>query len=221
MRAASVTSADRPNHAGHRASHAQWAAVDWCARLRPAIWLHAARLTADAVQLRRHEPIDDAAALDVVWPDVSRSAAAALTARQACWGDLATAAHQHDDPGALEVLALMASIAWPSAVAAAGHLAIPAARAAGFPDPGRAMFRTFVVPDGPALGWDQAWDTARDAACLVTCRAVHELRSRTPSIWTAPSDQARTAVHEAIRRALAPVRIELTSAAVSWMESGR
>lgn len=221
MRAASVSTADRPGPAGHRASRAQWAAIDWCARLRPEVWLQAARLTADAEQLRRHEPIDDAAALDVVWSDVSRSAAAALTARQACWADLATTARQHDDPGSLEVLAVMASIAWPSAVAAAGHLVGPAARAAGFPDPGRAMFRAFVVPDGPTLGWDQAWDAARDAACLVTCRALHELGSRTPAIWTAPPDQAWTVVDNAIRRALVPVRTDLASSAVSWMEPGR
>lgn len=220
MTAAYVATADRPEPAGQRPSDAQWAAIDWCARLRPAIWLHAAGFVSDAEQLRRHRPVDGTAALDAIWPAVSRSAADALAARQGCWRELATAVRRTDEPAAVEVSVAMASIGWPSAVAAAGHLAVPATRFAGFPDPARVLFRTFTVTDEPGAQWDQAWDVPRDAACIVTCRALHGLLPTAFAIWTATPGRAWALMDEAIRRALAPVRTELTQAATRWMERG-
>jgi hypothetical protein len=219
MRPPSVSTAERLEPPRRRAGGVQWAAIDWCARLRPNIWLHAAGLTDDAEHLRRHRPVDRPAALDAMWPTLNRSAESALAARQACWRDVTASARQIGD-SAVAVLAVMASTAWPSAVAAAGYLAARATRVAGIPDPAGVVFRTFAIPDGPGVGWDQAWDVARDAACIVTCQALGGLVSASPTTWATAGGEAWPFIGEAVERALDPVRAELARSAVGWMEPG-
>lgn len=214
MTAAGVSTADRAGQPGPLESGVRWAAVDWCARWRPAIWLDAAGPAIEAEQVRRHRAVDGAAALDALWPAVSAGAAAALVARQSGWADLADAVGALGDAPVAGVLPTMASVAWPSAIAAAGHLAAPAAQAAGLPDPGRVVFRTFTIPNTPGVGWDQAWDVARDAACIATCRALRGLVVTTAFQAAEP----RRLMADMLESALAPVRAELSRSAAGWME---
>lgn len=179
------------------------AAVQWCARVRPAIWLRAAGFAGHAEQVT----YADAGS---VWSFLAGAVTDLEAAKSAAWQGVAIIGRRLGTAHAEAVWAALGDATWSQAAAVATYRLAGPARAAGVA-PITALLRTTARcgdPDPhrpiPSIGWDLAWDVPSQCACLAAWHAVAALAAPDSTLWTGPPLDAWRSAQQAVTAAARP-----------------